>query len=147
MKPMKQDMQSFKKQSEVFDAWSQQRKHLLKLSPHKSPVQSPLESPAQSPPKSPENPIEYEIISSEHSNNSPATRKKKRDWRVAKLVYKILHAQGVDTTFDETLIISWINPCRRLQDEDYVPHLTYSPLRENMYWDITLSPMELLQGF
>ena len=63
----------------------------------------------------------------------------KRDWRAAKLANKIWNDHGVDTTFYETLIKSWLNPCHRLLDEYYVPHLTYSPPSENMYWDIPLS--------
>ena len=41
---------------------------------------------------------------------------------------------------EETLINSWVNPHRRLQDEDYVPHLTYAEPPPDGYWDVPISP-------
>ena len=41
---------------------------------------------------------------------------------------------------DESLINSWVNPLRRLLDEDYTPHLTYAEPPSDGYWDIPISP-------
>lgn len=82
------------------------------LSPqrHQSPsVQSPAKSllrqttlPRRQP--SPQRPKEGDVISSDHSTDSPATRQRKNDWRAATLADEIWQALEVDTTFDESLI-------------------------------------------
>ena len=45
-----------------------------------------------------------------------------------------------DTIMDESLISSWINPHRRLLDDDYTPHLTYAEPPSDGYWDVPISP-------
>lgn len=47
-----------------------------------------------------------EGMSSDHSNDSPATTQKKRDWRASKFADENWKELGFDTTFDETLINS-----------------------------------------
>ncbi|CAI9302452.1 unnamed protein product [Lactuca saligna] len=69
---------------------------------------------------------EEELMSSDHSNDSPTTTQKKKYWRAAKFADEIWKEQGFDTTFDETLINSWVNSNCRLLDADYVPRLTYT---------------------
>lgn len=57
-------------------------------------------------------------MSSDQSNDSLETTQRKRDLRAAKFADEIWKEQGFDTSFDETLINSWVNPTRRLLDED-----------------------------
>ena len=79
-------------------------------------------------------------MSSPSPTDSPTTAQKKRDWRSAKLAEEIWRLSGFDTVIDETLINSWVNPHRRLQDEDYIPHLTYAEPPSDGYWDVPISP-------
>lgn len=41
---------------------------------------------------------------------------------------------------DETMINSWVNPLRRLQDDEYKPYLTFAEPPSDGYWDIPISP-------
>ena len=79
-------------------------------------------------------------MSSDHSNDSTATKQKKADWRSAKFAEMIWRENGVDITMDESLINSWVNPHKRLQDDDYKPNLTYVEPPIDGYWDIPISP-------
>ncbi|CAI9271644.1 unnamed protein product [Lactuca saligna] len=83
---------------------------------------------------------EEELNSSDHSDDSLATTQRKRDWRVAKFADEIWKEQGFNTSFDETLINSWVNPTSRLLDVDYIPHLNYVQPTSDGYWDIPISP-------
>lgn len=47
---------------------------------------------------------------------------------------------GFDTSMDDTLIKYWVNPTRRLLDDDYRPILTYVEPSSDGYWDIAISP-------
>lgn len=60
---------------------------------------------------------------SEHSDDSPATAQRKYDWREAKFVEQIWRAHGFDTMMVKSLVNSWVNPTRRLLDDDYKPVL------------------------
>ena len=79
-------------------------------------------------------------MSSASSTDSPATAQRKHDWKAAKLAELIWRECGFDTMIDESLINSWVNPLRRLLDEDYTPHLTYAEPPSDGYWDIPISP-------
>ena len=79
-------------------------------------------------------------MSTERSPASPATAQRKQDWKPAKLSELIWRECGFDTMIDESLINSWVNPHRRLLDEDYTPHLTYAEPPSDGYWDIPISP-------
>lgn len=79
-------------------------------------------------------------MSFDHSDDSPITTQRKKDWRPAKFADEIWKEQGFDTSFDETLINSWVNPTRRLLDAYYVPHLTYAQPPSDGYCDIPISP-------
>lgn len=52
----------------------------------------------------------------------------------------IWREHGLDTTMDETHINSWVNPTRRLLNEDYMSVLTYDEPPEDGYWDKPISP-------
>lgn len=77
---------------------------------------------------------------SDHTDDYPATAQKKQDRRAAKFADEIWRAQGFDTTFDETLIKSWVKPTLRLLDSDYIPILTYAEPPFDGYMDIPISP-------
>lgn len=79
-------------------------------------------------------------MSSEHSYDSPATKQRKADWKAAKFAEMIWRERGFDTTMDETVINSWVNPTRRILDADYTPVLTYADPPTDGYWDIPISP-------
>ena len=79
-------------------------------------------------------------MSSEHSNDSPATAQRKRDWRAPKFAELIWRARGFDTMMDEYLVNCWVNPSHRLLDDDYRPILTYVEPPSNGNWDIPDSP-------
>lgn len=79
-------------------------------------------------------------MSSEHTNDSPATWQRKTDWRATKFAEKIWKEHGFDTTMDETLINSLFNPTRRLLEDDYRPILTNSKPASDRYWDIPVTP-------
>lgn len=64
-------------------------------------------------------------MSSDYTDDSPATAQQKCDWRVAKFKDETWKEQGFDTMLNETLVNSWVNPTRRLLDADYVYHLIY----------------------
>ena len=79
-------------------------------------------------------------MSSLSSNDSPTTAQRKRDWKAAKLVEEVWRLCGFDTIMDESLINSWVNPHRRLLDDDYIPHHTYAKPSLDGYWDVPISP-------
>lgn len=56
------------------------------------------------------------------------------------MVEYICQASVFDIRMDETLVISWVNPIRRVLDTDYVPHLTYIEPPCDRFRDIPLSP-------
>lgn len=58
-------------------------------------------------------------MSSDHTNDSHATKQRKANWRATKLAEQIWRDNGFHTTMNETIINSWINPTRRLLDEEY----------------------------
>lgn len=45
---------------------------------------------------------------------------------------------NVDINNYPSLIVSWVNAIRRLLDEDYVLHLTYTTPSKKLHWDIPL---------
>ena len=111
------------------------RQHTPRASPrHPNPQDSPQKS---TPPHLKK--MEEEM-SSDHTDDSPATAQKKQDWRAAKFVNEIWREQGFDTTFNGTLINSWVNPTHRLIYANYVPVLTYVKPPSDGYWDIPISP-------
>lgn len=79
-------------------------------------------------------------MSSEHSNDSPTTKRKKADWKAAKFVELILRENRFDITMDESLVNSGINPHRRLLDDDYKTYLTFVEPPSDGYWDVPISP-------
>ena len=83
-------------------------------------------------------------MSSPSSNDSPATTQRKNDWKADKLAEEVWRLCAFDTIMDESLIISWINPHRRLLDDDYTPHLTYAEPLSYGYWDVPISPNAIL---
>lgn len=81
-----------------------------------------------------------QTVSSEHSNDSPATRQRKKDWKAANFAELIWREHGFDKTIDETLINSWINPMQRLLDDEYKLWMTFVDPPSDGYWDIPISP-------
>ena len=78
-------------------------------------------------------------MSSDYTSDSPDIIQRKRNWRAVKFAEQIWKEHGFDTTLDETLISSWVNPIRRLLNDDYRPILTYVKPPSDGYWDIPIS--------
>lgn len=105
--------------------------HQFHWSPHQSPIKS---TSLQS-----KNNEEEKFTCSNHSDDSPTTTQRKRVWRVTNFVDEIWKEKGFETSYDETLINSWVNPTRGILDADYVPHITYAQPPSHGYWDIPIS--------